>query len=474
MSYVVLFLILIGFLVIPFVILHERQTRENWRQAAEQLGLRFQGKGLLESKKIEGTLGNSFVTLDTYRRSRGKNSTVYTRLRLHYPQPLGIGLKLTRQGFFNHLIILLGAQDIEVGDEGFDRLAVIKGTDERRVREFLTPARRVRIERLLRNYPEIVIGDDSISLDRHGVIRNTQVLVGLLQSASRVAWHLTADRDEDAAMSAAMEAQDSGRPDEALRMLRELQERRSSITPVGDDQIIDAELVEEHLLAGEILEMAGRHGEAASVFDRVRQHSPADTELELWTEHASELARSQTPASIAESPRSESARSESARSESARSESARSESARSESARSESARSESARSESIDANYPVDAAEFCRKVFDTSHSSFAAAQFFEQHYAGRQVVWSGPLRRVERMSYDMVFGDEEACRATVEIHGSPSESYFSAIKAFLKLPPEFAESLRSQVGSEISFRGRLLKLDAFMKNVYVTEGELLS
>ncbi len=445
MSYAVLFVFLIALVVIPLAIAHEKKTRENWRQVAESLGLTFRGQGLMQSKRIEGRLGNSHVTLHTYRRRQGKNSTIYTRFQLRYPQPLGIGLKMTRQGFFSHLTKLLGAQDIEVGEDGFDRLAVIKGTNEQRVREFLTPARRIRIERLLRNYPEIVISDDSITLDRHGVIRNPQVLVGLFRGASRVAWHLTGDREDDAAMSEAMEAQDAGRPDEALRMLRELQERRSArITLVEDqeDQIVDAELVEEHLLAGEILEMSGRHREAAGVFERVRQHSPDDSELELWTAHASAHASAAGPIP-----------------------------ARNPSTLSHSSRSGS---EPPHAGQPLEASEFCRQVFDASNSSFAANQIFEQHHAGRQIDWSGVLRRVERMSYDMVFGDEEACRATVEIQGSPSESYFSAIKAFVKLPPEFAESLRPQVGSEISFRGRLLKLDAFMKNVYVTDGELLS
>jgi hypothetical protein len=432
--YVFLFIgiaVLLG--IIPLAIVHDRNVRNNWRQAAETLGLTFHGRQLLEGRRIEGVLHGFLVRIDTYTQKSGKNSKTYTRLRMQYPRPLGLGLKLTREGFFSSLTKLLGAQDITLGDDAFDRTALVKGADPERVRAFLTPARRVRIHQLLKSYPEIEVNDREILLRRHGVIRDAKTLVAVVRSMQRVAWHLTGDREEDEAMTAAMEAQDAGRPDEALRILRESEARATAGSSEADRAAVHAPFVDEHLLEGEILQMAGRQEEAAERFELARQESPNDLEIQRWAGRAAEETQDD-----AES-------------------------------HSQSSTPEPA------AGPPMDVAGFCQTVFGDRNSSFTANEFFEQNYAGKDIHWSGLLRRVERISFDMVFGDQEACRATVELHTMGESSYWSSpIKAFVQLPSEAGGSLRDQIGQSVTFTGRLLKLDAFMRNVYVADAAMKS
>ena len=429
MFYIILIISLALAVGIPLAIAHERKTRENWRQAADTLGLQFYGGELLKTKRIEGILRGNSVRIDTFTKRSGKHSTTYTRVRVRYPRPLGLGLKVTREGFFSGLGKLLGFQDINVGEDDFDRAAVIKGSDPRRIQAFLTPARRMRIQQLLRNYPEIEINDDEIFLRRQGVIRQSQRLVQVVRAMERMAWFLTGDRVQDESITAAMEAQDAGHPDEALRILRESKGRLAISPDHHEEEIVEAQLVEEHLMEGKILHMAGRYGEAEDYFAQARREAPEDPEIELWASPSSDSVKRRLDAvGDAGTP-------------------------------------------SIPAELPLDAAGFCRVIFKENVSNFVANDLFEQHYAGRPIEWSGPLRRAERMSYDMVFGDDEACRATFEIHAVDDGSYLrSAIKAFVKLPPDQAEALRSQVGEEKTFTGRLLKLDAFMRNVYVEDG----
>jgi hypothetical protein len=421
---VIAILLIVG---IPWALMHDQRVRDNWRQAAETLGLRFYGTHLFQPRQIDGTRNGFSVRIHTFTRRSGENSTTYTQIRLAYPRPLGLGLKLTREGFFSGLTKLLGAQDIEVGDGEFDRMALVKGRNSESIAAFLTPARRLRIHRLLQNYPEVQILDDAITLTRHGVISRAHVLVTTVQAMERVAWHLTGERREDEAMTAAMAAQDDGRPEEALRILRESQARGTLPDASHFEGPLPRDFVDEQFLEGEILDIAGRHEEAAERFALVRERAPDDQELELWAERTASGTRD----------------------------------------------SSAPRTPPAEAPLPLDAAGFCQVVFAEHTSSFAANEFFELDYAGKMISWSGPLRRVERISFDMVWGEQEACKATVEIHASSDSGYWSSpVKAFVQLPPEMAPALRDRVGQEISFTGRLFRLDAFMRNVYVTDATL--
>jgi hypothetical protein len=212
---------------------HGRRANEAWTEAARRLGLRFEPGGILESRKISGYSHACRVMVDTYTQSSGKHSRTCTRFRVTYLRPLGLGLKLTRQGFMSGVLKMFGAQDIAVGDGRFDSDVVVKGADPRRAREFLTPSRRLRIHRFLSTYRGAAIEDGEINWSTQELLRHSGRIVSAVEAMTRLAWHLTGDRESDEIMNRAMAAQDEGHPEEAMRILRDSPKnlRPASATP---------------------------------------------------------------------------------------------------------------------------------------------------------------------------------------------------------------------------------------------------
>lgn len=62
----------------------------------------------------------------------------YTRLRAAYLNPEKFRFHVYRGTLFSELPKLFGAQDVQVGDDEFDRKFIVKATDEARIRQLLT------------------------------------------------------------------------------------------------------------------------------------------------------------------------------------------------------------------------------------------------------------------------------------------------------------------------------------------------
>jgi hypothetical protein len=367
------------------------------------------------------------VHVDTYTRGSGKNSKTYTRFRVRYPRDLGVGLSLTKAGFFSGLASFFGREDIEIGDAAFDGEIVVQGGDPRRVRELLTPSRRMRISRFLASYPDATITDSSLEWSTRGVLRDPQRLIAHVNTLVRLAWHMVEDREEDAALARVIEAQDEGRPEEALRMLAE-RHRAAEAGEVNSDVFKPAP-VEERLLEGGLLHLAGRSDEARQVFAAAAEETPDDAELGQW---AAALSGKASPAATAEPA----------------------------------------------VASPADglaAADVCEALFSASGSSFAAYQVFEDRYVGREVQWSGVLQRVDEFSYDLVFHGQEGCKGVIEIHELSSASYGQRrVLAIVQFPKASLGELRGRLGQRLEFTGRLAKADGLLRNLYLADGRLHS
>jgi hypothetical protein len=112
--------------------------KEIWRQLSEEISARYVEGTFWKGDKVEATHDEWIVTLDTYAVSTGKVVIVFTRMRAPYVNPGGFRFTVYRKGVFSGLARKLGMQDIEIGDEEFDRDFIIKATDEPRVRELLS------------------------------------------------------------------------------------------------------------------------------------------------------------------------------------------------------------------------------------------------------------------------------------------------------------------------------------------------
>ncbi|MBL8684704.1 MAG: hypothetical protein JNK05_36345 [Myxococcales bacterium] len=127
--------------LIRFSMRAEAERQRIWATFAAQNGLTFSPpSGPWYNKRaatIHGTAEGVSCTLDTYVVSTGKSATSYTRLRAMALQPMPLDARVYRETVFGAIGDLLGAQDVTVGDEAFDKACVVKANREDLVRQWL-------------------------------------------------------------------------------------------------------------------------------------------------------------------------------------------------------------------------------------------------------------------------------------------------------------------------------------------------
>lgn len=448
--------VFIGLVVagVVFSVARSQAKRANvaWRNAARMLGLQYQPGGMLSPRRIEGSLPEGYVIVHTFTRRSGKHSTTYTRYRVRYHQSLGLGLKLTKEGFFSGVGKFFGSQDIETGDALFDSEVVVKGVSERQVRGFLTPARQMRIRRAFSSFPGLVIDDDKILWESRGVARESRHIVNHIRRLAQLAWSFTGGHTGDGSLDRAIAAQREGRLDDAFKAVREV--------PATDD----VEPLEARVLEGEILHLAGRDEEASRVFEKAREEAPEDAEIREWADHTAArhsrssgplpppLPTERNPEPPPLPPPEEPAPEEPVVATPVE---------------------PAPPADATPPAPPLDAVSVCEDLFRPGQSSLAASRTFEERYEGRSVSWQGELKSVEGFTYDFVFGSQRGTKAVLEVHEVTSDVYGpTKAQAVLQLPPEARDELREAVGGTFAFEGELLKADGLMRNVYVTNAEI--
>jgi hypothetical protein len=173
---ILLLIVVIGF----FAWKSHQRTVEAWRQAASELGIAVSVGSGLSRPVLSGTIGGRPVKIDTYTQRSGNSSTTYTRYRVGYP-PLGIDLKLAREGAFSAITKLFGAQDVTVGDDLFDEAFTVKTSDLGKLRRLLTPSVRSGLLRLLASYGSAVITDDHLQITKARFESKSEVLKSTAQ-----------------------------------------------------------------------------------------------------------------------------------------------------------------------------------------------------------------------------------------------------------------------------------------------------
>ncbi len=126
--------------------------QEIWRQLTTEMEAQYVPGGFWNGDKVQAIHGEWTVTLDTFAVSTGKVVIVFTRMRAPYVNPEGFRFTVYRKGVFTDIAKRFGMQDVEVGDEAFDRDFVIKGTDESKLRELFSNPK---IKAFLAEKPEL-------------------------------------------------------------------------------------------------------------------------------------------------------------------------------------------------------------------------------------------------------------------------------------------------------------------------------
>ena len=183
------FAIIVGVIVLSglciFSILYlakMRRTKTNdaWKQAATELGFNFTPPGIFGKYTMSGMIGQQLsCTVWAHTEPQGKSSTTYMNYDVRFSPPLNLGLVVKRKGaILGKIAKLAGKQDIHTNNPVFDREFTVKGTDEYKVKEFLTPhiqSKFLEVRNVLKN---LEVSDDSVNSTRmRGFIRKPEILV---------------------------------------------------------------------------------------------------------------------------------------------------------------------------------------------------------------------------------------------------------------------------------------------------------
>ncbi len=114
-----------------------------WQAFAAEQGLRYVPPTgpwyARHPERLEGSLRDVPIVVDSYVVSSGKSSTAYTRVTARALDPATLEATVYRETLLGAFGDLIGLQDVTVGDAPFDAACVVKASDEELVRALLHP-----------------------------------------------------------------------------------------------------------------------------------------------------------------------------------------------------------------------------------------------------------------------------------------------------------------------------------------------
>lgn len=109
--------------VVAFALHQRRKFTERMAEAGAALGLSLDPGGWLRRPTLSGDLDGSWVVVDTYTRSSGKNSQLWSRVRV----TTGAPLVLRRETMWSTLTGAVLGEDVATGDAAFDGDVYVEG-----------------------------------------------------------------------------------------------------------------------------------------------------------------------------------------------------------------------------------------------------------------------------------------------------------------------------------------------------------
>ncbi len=439
---VILSLVVVGFVIAVTATSQKRSiVNAAWQAAASQRRLLFQPAQFFSGPEITGTLDGCQIRVDTATRG-GDNSKKYTRFRVEYPYPLGLGLKLTEQGMMSGVKKLLGGQDIEVGDSWFDQAVVVKGSNAEQVVQFFSPARRQKVIAFFAEFPGAKIRDHEIRWEKAGVVEQSSGVLNPIGRMVELAQCFTREQEF------VEEATDQVDDDQHEIVLEEPNEPPTpppleimmqggsefAVIDIGEPpNEADYPLVNEP--PADLEPVPLDHSEAADVepttvdaFDDPGVVEPVNLAQDVPKApaiHADEAVPTVEP-DAETTPESQ-----------------------------------------------LSAQTVAETLFGGSTMSHQVKEVFEETFRGHQVQWSGILKSVAHYPFDRVFGRTPGAKAVVEVHDAAGRTGRLSVKANIQLSTEAVAELRSKIGKPVAFEGELLACDGFMNSIFVGNGRVL-
>ena len=168
------------FYILYLAKMRRTKTNDAWKQAATELGFNFTPPGIFGKYTMSGMIGQQLsCTVWAHTEPQGNRSTTYMNYDVRFSQPLNLGLVVKREGaILGKIAKLSGKQDIQTNNHAFDKAFTIKGTDEYKVNEFLTPHIQSKLLEARNVLNNLVVSDDSVKVTRmRGFIRKSEILV---------------------------------------------------------------------------------------------------------------------------------------------------------------------------------------------------------------------------------------------------------------------------------------------------------
>ena len=435
----------IALISVAFAKHHLNLTNTAWQTAAETLGFSFEAGSMRDGPAIAGVIDDLPGTVYSYTKSSGKSSNRYTRYTVEFPS-IGVGLQLSRQAGIGQFLKILGAQDIIIGDPIFDEAFIVKATDPQAARALLTPGRTMALNQILAVHPDVVVKDDRILIDRRGSTRDPDVIISTLRRLASVA-NVLADAGASAELTSLIER------------------RLEGVLP--SDYEPEPELpsgIDARISTGEALAAVGIFGIAQKVFEALEVELPADRDIAGWSEQVGSAARSSRPSVEPEARRREVLQSLEAP--------VREDDLRPippPETRDAVVRPSDEPDQGSDTDVDRDAIAVATYLFGENRLSFETAALFEKTYAGRRVVWSGKLREIKTVDHYRVLDDGPFTKAVIDIALLENDLFGNTVvTAIAAFPPGSIDSI--ELGSEITFSGELVGIDALVRNLFVGSG----
>ena len=267
MPLLIFFAFVVGMvLVVVVAVRYVKRISAIWEATARDLGLDFEHPRL-GMPRMFGHIRTLGVKVDVFRQRSGKNSQTFTRYRARFPSP-GFDFRLSRQTGLSRISKLFGAQDVTLGEPGFDQTFIVKTGDESRLRAWLSPHRRGVLVRIASSYPGVTVDDGELRYQKPGLETSREVLVSTVRRLVDAADSLSKMRGSDRTADLTS-ARARGQLAEVAARLRAAKEKRETT--------LDEAIVEVDTLA-----TAGRRDEARERLRMLERELPRDPEVLGW------------------------------------------------------------------------------------------------------------------------------------------------------------------------------------------------
>lgn len=322
--------------------------------------------------------------------------------------PQTTAFNLRRESGGQRILKRFGAEDREMGDPEFDELFIVQTTDPEALRSWLTAAKRSSLVRLLVRYPGLLVSERRLEIASKGVETDPETIVSTVRRMLATTRHLTG-RAPAAHVEKADELRRTG------DLLAALAELNSAVTADPSD-------LESKLLRAETAVSAGDVDQARADVAALETELAADPEvrgLREVVERAIPAAAAATAGGLTDA---------------------------------------------------VDARAMFQRIFGQNHLSFETDELFAAEYRGRPIELTGRVKSARQVDRDLDFGPGAKAKVVASVASIESDLYGNTIiDAVVELPSSAATLPR---GTEITFRGRLLRVDPMMRNVYVSDASL--